>query len=149
MPAIEPLCEIRHVRQHDHEPLRRWFYSPTMDLILWLNEFGQPFGFQLCYDVGRRERAITWESDRGFSHCRVDAGDYGANYRMTPILHPAAGFDRDRVLGDFLAAAGALPPAVQALVREVLAAWPERPPVSASRPAHRRPRGWWARWWAF
>ena len=57
MPAM--LAEVEHVRQRAGEPRRRWFASDDLDLIVWLDEADRFVGFQLCYDKGRSERALT------------------------------------------------------------------------------------------
>lgn len=155
MPAPELLREVPRVRQVAGEAARRWFSSTTLDLVLWLDELGRPFGLQLCYDVGRRERAITWEVDRGFRHDRVESGDNAhPNYSMTPILLSADGFDRDKVLLQFERAAMSLPVVARDFVHKVLSAWPEPPAVEAARPQRQRPptqppAGFFSRWWEY
>ncbi|WP_162932096.1 hypothetical protein [Solimonas sp. K1W22B-7] len=155
MSASELLREVPRVRQVPGEAARRWFSSTTMDLIFWLDERGQPFGLQLCYDVGRRERAITWEVDRGFRHDRVESGDnVHASHSMAPILLPAGGFDRDKVLQGFERAAASLPVAVRDFVRKVLSAWPGAPAIAAARPQRgcppaQPPAGFFSRWWEY
>ena len=54
------LREVRNCPQVPGERPRRWFESEGMDLIVWLSADGRPVGFQLCYDKGRRERALTF-----------------------------------------------------------------------------------------
>jgi hypothetical protein len=51
------LAEIRDVRQIPGEGFRRWFSDGDFDLIVWYAG-GEIAGFQLCYDKGRRERAL-------------------------------------------------------------------------------------------
>jgi hypothetical protein len=71
------LIEISNVSQPAGEPRRRWFVSDDLDLVVWCDESGRPSGFQLCYDKGLSERALTWQPDRGFTHTAVDDGDRG------------------------------------------------------------------------
>ena len=49
---------------------RRWFADEEMELILWYAESGELTGFQLCYDVPRKERAFTWKKEQGLTHSR-------------------------------------------------------------------------------
>ena len=69
------LRELADIRQVPGEPRRRWFSSPDLDLIVWLDDADTMLGFQLCYDKSRGERALTWRADRGYDHyapaCRV------------------------------------------------------------------------------
>ena len=66
---------------------RRWFASSFLDIIVWYDNEMAITGFQLCYDKGREEKALTWRRDYGYSHNRIDDGE-GRTYRqkMTPIL---------------------------------------------------------------
>jgi hypothetical protein len=130
MPTNDPLREIPRVSQVRGEPSRRWFYSARMELILWLDEQRQPYGFQLCYDIGGRERAITWTPHHGYRHDWVDGeGNRNSRYKGTPVLRPARDFDRGKVLQDFTEAAGALPPPLRQWVCEALGAWPGESPA--------------------
>ena len=65
----------------------RWFASTFLDLIVWYDKDMAITGFQLCYDKGREEKALTWRRDSGYSHNKIDDGE-GRAYRqkMTPIL---------------------------------------------------------------
>ncbi|MDQ7778101.1 MAG: hypothetical protein RDV41_00120 [Planctomycetota bacterium] len=94
------LAEVTKVRQIPGEPERRWFSDDLYDLFVWFSKEGTIVGFQLCYDKGHKEKALTWTSDRGFSHLKVDSGDVGWS-RMTPILVPDGVFDTGRVLAEF------------------------------------------------
>ncbi|MGZ3160066.1 MAG: hypothetical protein ACXU7H_13345 [Burkholderiaceae bacterium] len=80
--------EIEKVRQIPGEAKRRWFSSTVMDLIVWLDEKDVPSGFQLCYDKGQAERAITWTRLHGFTHMKVEDGEKmsGLGYKATPVL---------------------------------------------------------------
>jgi hypothetical protein len=117
------LHEIEAVRQIPGEPKRRWFNSPDLDLIVWQREDGEPCGFQLCYDKGRGERALTWRDGVGFEHRAVDDGEStAAKMKATPILVPDGAFPRERVLRLFAANAGQLPEAIAAYVAEKMKA---------------------------
>jgi len=96
------LKEITNVRQIEGEPLRRWFSDPQLDLFVWYDEHGDILRFQLCYDKGAGERALTWCRDNGFSHHGVDDGE-GGIYEMkgTPILVADGVPDSVRIAGLF------------------------------------------------
>jgi hypothetical protein len=80
------LREIPGVRQDRPNLQRRWYQDEFFDLYTWHAPDGALAGFQLCYDVRGRERALTWHQEHGFSHTRIDPGDGGRLGRMTPIL---------------------------------------------------------------
>ncbi|MGZ3236811.1 MAG: hypothetical protein ACXWIN_04775 [Burkholderiaceae bacterium] len=87
--------EIINVRQVPNEAKRRWFTSTVMDLIVWLDEEDIATGFQLCYDKGQIERAITWSHLHGFTHMMVDDGEslLGVGYKATPVLVSGGAID--------------------------------------------------------
>jgi hypothetical protein len=98
-----------------------------MDLIVWLSADGRPMGFQLCYDKGRRERALTFALDGHFTVASVDDGEGTADpYKAAPILGSespgfAAGpFEVAHVRRLFDEASGGLPAEIVALVRATL-----------------------------
>jgi hypothetical protein len=68
------------------QPRRRWFADQHFDLIVWLAADDTVDGFQLCYDVGRVEHALTWDRSRGYHHDRVDDGESSPTRNRTPIL---------------------------------------------------------------
>ena len=65
------------------------FESDGLDLIVWLDRSGGFAGFQLCYDFGKGEHALTWRPGGGFAHHRVDAGDTSPLKNESPVLVPA------------------------------------------------------------
>jgi len=80
------LTELEKVPQHGGRR-RRWFRSAKQELIVWFSEDDSMWGFQLCYDLDKQEKALTWTQDQGFSHERVDDGeDVGLRHKRTPIL---------------------------------------------------------------
>ena len=88
------LRELSHVRQISGGRPRRWFQSHDEDLIVWYAENGSIYGFQFCYGRNRKERALTWTAEQGFSHNKIDAGDRdGMRYAGTPILVADGIFD--------------------------------------------------------
>ena len=96
------LSEIKHVRQIHGEGHRRWFSDKFFDLIIWYNDDGEIEGFQLCYDKGENERAVTWHKDSGFAHTGVDDGEDKIRlYKMTPILVSDGVFDNKKIAKKF------------------------------------------------
>ena len=86
------LSEIKKTRQEEGEPYRRWFTDEDHDLIVWYDAEGKILGFQLCYELGPNERALTWIRGKGYAHNRVDDGETGFfMHKMSPILVPALG----------------------------------------------------------
>lgn len=131
---MSALKEYAGTRQIKGEPERRWFSTPELDLIVWVNEMKQPFAFQFCYDKLGREHALTWEPDSGYHLAAVDSGEErGLHHKGSPTLNSDESFDRDRVAGLFAAAAGELPAPITKLVAQVLAAWPHSPALPVRR----------------
>ncbi len=77
---------------------RRWFADEYFDLIVWFDEDGDISGFQLCYDKGPAERALTWTCETGYSHNRIDGGEDNPAKDQTPILTPDGVFASQQVL---------------------------------------------------
>lgn len=121
------LSEIARVRQVPGEPVRRWFASPDLDLVVWCDAAGLPVAFQLCYDKLRSERALTWKRATGFVHRAVDAGedDAGLRYKATPILIDDGYFDAKRVVGLFMASSERVPPDIREFVAARLRQHPD------------------------
>lgn len=123
---MSDLRELPDTRQVPGEPRRRWFHSPDLDLIVWLEEGDRPIGFQLCYDKARHERALTWREGRGYDHSAVDSGERGDSvYKSTPILVADGLFSTDRVLAEFLEASAAIPEDIRNYVSRVLERYPQ------------------------
>jgi hypothetical protein len=80
------LREILAVRQDRPELRRRWFQDEFFDLYTWQTHSGAIVGFQLCYDLRGRERAVTWHREHGFSHNRIDYGGGSGRMKGTPLL---------------------------------------------------------------
>jgi hypothetical protein len=118
MPA---LVEIQNVSQSAGEPWRRWFVSDDLDLVLWCDESVRPSGFQLCYDKGRAECALTWQPVRGFSHMAVDDGErVGGKYKAIPILVADGLFPANRVAACFADESAEVPPEIADFVNTKL-----------------------------
>ena len=120
------LQEVTRVKQLRHEPVRRWFTSDDMDLVVWLDAAGTGTGFQLCYDKRRHERAVTWHRGQPLAHARVDdgenvgAGRGQARHKQTPVLIPDEAMPLPDILARFAAESAALPPALRQLVQQQL-----------------------------
>jgi hypothetical protein len=73
-------------RQNKGDYVRRFMRDDDFDLFVWFTEAGEFYGFQLCYDKMGRERALTWLSDRGFSHFAVDSGESNPIKNCAPMM---------------------------------------------------------------
>ena len=80
------LHEIKNVRQERGAGRRRWFESEGLQLVVWLDGEHAITGFQLCYDLGKGEPALTWRAESGFSHHGIDQGNETPLKNQTPIL---------------------------------------------------------------
>ena len=112
------LIEVQPTRQVPDEPRRRWFTSVELDLIVWLDAAGAPVGFQLCYDKGQGEHALTWKVGAGFAHSGVDDGEsvVGLRYKASPVLVPDGALDIERLTEQFAASSAEVPPDIVQLV---------------------------------
>ncbi len=131
---MEQLREIPSVRQIAGERHRRWFNSPSLDLVVWMDEQNRFTAFQLCYQTGALEHALTWQATTGFNHARVDSGETGGlDYKRTPILLTDGSCDAKSLRERFTSAAANLPPDIQRLVLNALTAYPNQYRVHAPR----------------
>jgi len=121
------LTELKNARQVDGEPFRRWFTDEYFDLIVWQTPENTILGFQLCYDKGPGEKALTWQQTGGYTHKGVDDGEGRERYhKMTPILIPDGSFERDPILQRFFDASYTIDPIVRAFVIERLSDYSSR-----------------------
>lgn len=101
---------------------RRWFEDAGRELVVWLDAAGQVEGFQLCYpDPRQREYALTWRRSGGFSHSRVDTGDFRPDKNLTPVLTPDGAVPWERIRRDFAGGSGGLEPALRDFIAARLA----------------------------
>jgi hypothetical protein len=105
---------------------RRWLSDDFFDLIIWYRPDDTIHGFQLCYDKPYWERALTWMSDRGFSHMEVDSGEQVYPPNQTPILVPDGSFPADKVFHEFTRRGSALPLEVRQLVTDKISEFVQR-----------------------
>lgn len=125
-PAL--LTEIKRPRQIPGELARRWFTSETMDLIVWLDAEKTVQGFQLCYGKPVQERALTWDSGKGFSHLAVDDGSVGGlGHKSTPVLLANSRANPEELLTLFTSASRHLPKEIVASVTTALRQHPDFP----------------------
>lgn len=112
------LYEIGNLDQKDPGLLRRWFFDDEMDLLVWLDG-DRIHGFQLCYDKTGDQRALTWFSDRGFTHNRVDERDDKIGiFRGTALLVSDGVLDSERVAARFKALSADIDADISAFVYE-------------------------------
>ena len=116
------LKEIPNVKQEPGAGRRRWFESDGLDLVVWLDAAGTLTGFQLCYDLGRGERALTWRPGTGFAHHEVDEGDKNPLKNETPILLPVGAVPWAGLTKLFESRSASLEPALRERVQSRLAA---------------------------
>ena len=108
--------EIKDVKQEPGPGRRRWFESDHFDLVVWLEPDERIAGFQLCYDFGRGERALTWREGGGFAHNMVDTGTESPFKNCTPILVADGEVPWSEVTSRFTARSGSLEPALRDFV---------------------------------
>lgn len=114
--------EIKNVKQESGPGRRRWFESDHFDLVVWLDAADELTGFQLCYDFGRGERALTWREGAGFAHNAVDTGTDSPFKNCTPILIADGNVPWGEVAERFAARSDTLEPGLREFVRTKLAA---------------------------
>jgi hypothetical protein len=120
------LREIKHVKQERGAGRRRWFESEGLDLVVWLDARGNVSGFQLCYEIGLGQHALTWRTGRGFAHSSIDTGDDTPLKNESPVLHPAGNAPWPEIVQLFDQHSGTLAPALRRLIRGKLAAGADR-----------------------
>jgi len=103
------LHEQRNVRQVPGDHFRRWFSDENLEIVVWYEESGAIFGFQICYDPRERPRALTWTQKRGFSHAAIDGGEDKPTSNRTPMLSPSHDYDAAKLRDAFQSASGGLP----------------------------------------
>lgn len=114
------LSENRNVKQEPGAGRRRWFESDGLDLVVWLDAADRITGFQICYDFGRGEHALTWRAEGGFMHDAVDAGDETPLKNLSPILVPEGSAPWPRLLETFRERSAKLEPVLREFVESRL-----------------------------
>lgn len=112
--------EFTQVRQEPGGGHRRWFESDGLDLIVWFGADESVTGFQLCYDVGQGDHALTWRPKGKLEHHRIDLGDGGPESNLAPILTPAGPVPWETVISAFDRQSGSLEATLRTLVTQQL-----------------------------
>ena len=121
------LTEIEHVRQVKGEPLRRWFADSDFDLIVWVGMHTEIDGFQLCYRVGNRQKALTWRQTSGFVLTGIDDGEsVPGTHKATPILTPDPVAEAAGLGYRFVRSSHTLPAAIAEFVNRRISEYEER-----------------------
>lgn len=117
------LKEFRNVRQEPGHR-RRWFDDDLqpLELIVWYDAVGAVEGFQICYNLGRGEHALTWRPELGFRHNAVDTGSNGPLSNLTPILVTDGVAPWPDLVCRFEACSASLEPALREMVNARLRA---------------------------
>ena len=110
------LKEVKSGGRTKEERNRRWFSDDYFDLVIWYNDSGNIEGFQLCYDVGNNERALTWKATCGYTHDTVDSGEMPFRMKQTPILAEDGRFEWEKIAGDFRQRSAEIDHAIAAFV---------------------------------
>ena len=119
------LKEYQQVRQIRGESKRRWFSDEYFDLIVWFGDQDEIVGFQLCYDIARTQRALTWQSQKGFTHHKIDDGENRpGKVKASPVLVPDGLFDASTIAERFHAASRKIDAAVADFVYSILQTYP-------------------------
>lgn len=107
--------------RRESTPQRRWFSSPTVDLIVWFDGQGALRSFRLCYDKQGRERAVTWNEGR-LAHASVDKAEDRDPLSLKPIdvLINDIEFDTEEILKHFASVRAQVPVMVARFVEEKL-----------------------------
>jgi hypothetical protein len=114
------LHEIKAVSQERGAGSRRWFESDGLELVVWFDATSVIVGFQLCYDLGAGEHALTWRAHNGFIHSRVDAGEETPLANLTPVLEPDGAVPWSEIARLFEQRCGNLDAALREAVRQRL-----------------------------
>ncbi len=120
------LKEYTHVRQIQGESKRRWFSDEYFDLIVWFDEDDKIVGFQLCYDINRTHRALTWQQHTGFTHHKIDDGENRpGKVKASPVLVPDGLFDSLTIARRFRGASQHIDTNVADFVYSILQTYPQ------------------------
>jgi hypothetical protein len=115
------LTEIPAPPQVPGAPVRRWFTSESLDLIIWLDKGATVLAFQLCYGKPLQENALEWRQDSGYSHLKVDDGSTtNMGHKRTPVMHNMGLGNAAALLQQLESVRSHLPEAIFSFVRERL-----------------------------
>ncbi|OVE76387.1 hypothetical protein BVX97_01230 [bacterium E08(2017)] len=131
-PNNKDFWEVKHARQIEGEPTRRFFTNGQYDLLLWL-EGKRLIGYQLVLPSGHEQTAVTWRDGSGFSIYTVDNGEgRPARPKMTPVLTVRTTVDADSVLKLFKSVADYLPHGYANLIETTLSDLADQEPQDNS-----------------
>jgi hypothetical protein len=118
---MHQIRETRPLHRDSDNVKRRWFSNDYFDIIVWLDNSEEISGFQLCYDKNKKERALTWRPDKGFSHCGVDTGELNPTKNRAPMLIPDGIFPADIVFSQFAASSKLMDPLIVQFINDKIA----------------------------
>ena len=95
---------------------RRFISDDYFDLYVWYRPDQCFHGFQLCYDKGGQERAVTWIMGKQPSHSTVDTGDDLPTENRSPMLTGGGYFPAAEVIAEFTRRSVHLSPKIRRLV---------------------------------
>ena len=102
------LKEVIEVRQNPGEDQRKMFQDEEFDLFIWYKDQETISGFQLCYDKGQMEKALSWHEGGGFSHDQVQSGEEVYQVKRASSLKSIEGKKIPGVINQLKKAAGVL-----------------------------------------
>jgi hypothetical protein len=81
----------------------------------------RPVKFQLCYDKGNDEKALTWSKRGHYLHASVDSGEaVGIGYKQSAVLAAAGSVDAKNLAAIFTVASTNLPNQIRDFVLDKL-----------------------------
>jgi hypothetical protein len=102
----DPFWETQPSGKWQGQTFTRWWTNKSSDLIVWYDKDRRsPAGFQLCYNKGIDEHALTWTVKEGYRHNRIDDGENRSSttgYKMAAVLVPDGLFDPKSIAERFL-----------------------------------------------
>jgi hypothetical protein len=110
------LKEVKGGGRANEERNRRWFSDDYFDLVIWYDDRSEIEGFQLCYDIGGNERALTWRASGEYAHDSIDDGETPFRMKQTPILVEDGIFEWERIAEDFRQRSAEIDQAIAAFV---------------------------------
>lgn len=115
------LHKVDNADPSDGNLRRQWFADEYFDLFVWTDDKGAIMSFQLCYDKGHDEHALTWKDPSTYVHQRVDDGEsHPGRSKATPILLADGIFNFKKIADRFKSESTAMSPALSGFVYEKL-----------------------------
>jgi hypothetical protein len=113
------LTPVADATERDGDYFRSWFADDYFDLIVWSDEHREIASFQLCYNKGVDEYALTWIRPSSYHHQRVDDGENRpGRYKSTPVLIPDGSFPAEAIAERFKQESSRLDPALAEFIHE-------------------------------